>query len=80
MLAKMRMLEEGGSAFARKSLRDLGEHGSDGELQTFAQTRTAQNCRECQHRGGQLGVGAHVAAVLGGVWQRRWVAENKKQQ
>jgi 5'-AMP-activated protein kinase regulatory gamma subunit len=30
MLAKMRMLEEGGAAFARKSLRDLGDHGSDG--------------------------------------------------
>jgi hypothetical protein len=31
MLAKMRMLEEGGSAFARKTLRELGDHGSDGE-------------------------------------------------
>lgn len=31
MLAKMRMLEEGGSAFARKTLRELGDHGSDGQ-------------------------------------------------
>ena len=31
MLAKMRLLEDQGGAFARKSLRDLGEHGSDGK-------------------------------------------------
>lgn len=30
MLAKMRMLEEQGSAFARKSLQEIGDHGSDG--------------------------------------------------
>ena len=31
MLAKMRLLEDQGGAFAHKSLQDLGEHGSDGE-------------------------------------------------
>lgn len=36
MLAKMRMLEEGGSAFARKTLREVGDHGSDGASESLA--------------------------------------------